>query len=545
LYPEYNEISFLELGGGEVYASPPLVFPATVKAHPARMETSMNSSSAQPNEAPEEARPDSPAPLPPEQLSELVSELKASTPKTLPLKRGETPLFVPAVLPDAVQEPIASEASVSDEPTPPKVEEPAPQPEPVIEPETGEPITEPEVAVAPQPMLPSVEFLPPADAIHRASVTLELRTSEPNASIRYALGAEDVNEDGTLYDPADKIFLTQSTTVAARIFVEGQGGPVTVARFEIVQPGWQKLEPTDQSDPTPHEIHDEATLEGPWRLAAASVRGKLHAHRGAWREDAFRHGLAHASDGTYSVVVVSDGAGSVPLSRVGSNLLCQVALDFLCPALTDSAPLASDAETLVQRDLPPLRALLVEAATLALQKLREEAINRSRPLSDFSSTLLILVRREWNGQQLCAALQSGDGSIALWNDDNTLTLLGEADHGEHSSETRFLTSGGMEAELPARVKFSIRPNLCAVAVMTDGVADDFFPEPVRFPELFNAILPVVEVEGSPGPGAALLNWIGYEKKGSSDDRTLVVCWREATPNSVPAPTDEGGSDGEQ
>ncbi len=480
----------------------------------------MNSSPAEPNDLSSDTSSDSPT-APPEQTPDVVSEVAAealaeveATPPTRLLKRGDTPLFVPAILPDETAS-IETEGATSPENLA------AIEPISVAE----APVAEAKSTAMPdaQSIAATVEFSPPPGTPFNASLTLDLRCAQANSSIRYALDAEDVDESGLLYDYAARIFLTRSTTVAARAFIDGKSGPLAVARFEIAQPGWQKIEPIDQSDPTTHEIRDETDLEGPWRLAGASVRGKLHAHRGGWREDAFRHGVANASDGTYSVVVVSDGAGSAPLSRVGSNLLCQTALDFLCFALAQSAPLAADSKVLVERDLPPLRALLVEAARLALQKVREEAAGRSREVSDFAATFLVLVRREWNGQQLCAALQAGDGGIALLDKDGALTLLGEADHGQQSGETRFITSSGMEAEFPARVKFSIRANLRATIVMTDGIADDYFPETQRLPDLFKTVLPLVEsVEN---PGAALLDWIDYEKKGSADDRALVVCWR--------------------
>jgi serine/threonine protein phosphatase PrpC len=494
----------------------------------------MSSPSTDHNETPPENVPSAPA-LPDADLGEAAAELAAATPKTLPLKRAKAPLFVPAVLPqeaDAPQpEPIAAPAPV-----------PVPlEPAAVVE-EQPALSSEEEEKTEQEPALPTVEFSPPPDVTYRASMTLELRCTTPNAQIRYALGAEDVTESDPLYNPADKIFLSQSTTVAARAFVNEQPGPVAVGRYEIVVPTWQKLEPVDQSDATAHETSDYAALEGPWQLAAASVRGKLHAHRAGWREDAFRHGLAHAVDGTYSIVIVSDGAGSAPLSRVASNLACQVALDSLRASLTNSAPLSEDTEGLIERDLPALRSHLVEATQTALQKVQEEATTRARPIGDFSATLLILVRREWKGQQLCASLQVGDGGIALWSDDNKLTLLGEADHGSQSGETRFLTSQGVEAELASRVKFSVRPNLRAIAVMSDGVADDFFPEGERFPDIFKNVLPLVEQNESITPGAALLDWIGYDKKGSSDDRTLVVCWRPPVEASSEPAEDEVAPD---
>ncbi len=448
----------------------------------------------------------------------------AQTPATLPLKRP-TPIFAEAMLPPNIPATQDEAAIVRDEIATPQDKAPVTQDEVSAPQDEASPIRHtPSLVAAPAP-LPQVSFSPPPDAPFQSSLTLELHCDVPNTEIRYALNAADVDETGTLYLPSEKIFLPQSASVAARAVVNGQLGPLATAQFQIVQPAWQKIEPLDQSDATPHEIGENSALEGAWKLAAASTRGKLHAHRGLWREDSLAYGLAHAADATYGISIVSDGAGSANLSRVGSKLLCAVALQHLKDGLTQFAPLAADNATLAARDLPILRALLVEAASLALQKLREEAARRQRPLGDFSSTLLILVRREWNGAQLCAALQAGDGAIALWDEDEVLTLLGEADHGQHSSETKFLTTSGMEAELPARVKFSIRPRLRATLVMSDGIADDFFPETARFPVLINQVLPLVAADFA-ASGETLLKWMRYEKKGSSDDRAMVICWRD-------------------
>ena len=101
-------------------------------------------------------------------------------------------------------------------------------------------------------------------------------------------------------------------------------------------------------------------------------------------------------------------------------------------------------------------------------------------------------------------------------------MLGEADHGQHSSETRFLTTGGMEADFANRVKFSLPQDLRATLLVTDGVSDDYFPEDKRLGEVFDAVKPLVQ--NAPDAAAALLSWLGYEKKGSSDDRTLILSW---------------------
>lgn len=290
------------------------------------------------------------------------------------------------------------------------------------------------------------------------------------------------------------------------------------ANFEMPKATWNTIEPLDQSDATPHEINAEMKTRDGWGIAGASARGKLHAHRGLWREDslAFAEVQTRNFESLWSCVAVSDGAGSAPLSRVGAQIVVESVLSTLKSSLETFGALWIDGNDSVQE-------VLVEAAKNALDDLRDEAQKRQKPLGDFAATLLILVRREWQNGQLCASLQVGDGAIALYHDDETLTLLGEADHGEHSSETRFLTTSGVENSLSERVKFEIVPNLRAFAVMTDGVSDDFFPENPRLGEIFKALLPVLENEED--GGEKVLNWLGYEKKGSSDDRTLVLSWR--------------------
>jgi serine/threonine protein phosphatase PrpC len=365
-----------------------------------------------------------------------------------------------------------------------------------------------------------LRFSPTPGAAFQSSLTLDLICVSPTAQIRYALGAAVVDESGLLYDPKDRIFITETTLIAARAYEDGQAGPLLSARFDIKKPQWQELEPTEQTDVTPHKTGAVLASPDGWQLAAGSVRGKLHAHRALWREDSFALTNIEAGTGYWSVVAVSDGAGSAPLSRVGSKLACAAALDSLRSSLGAITELSAAQEELIANALPRLREALIQSGKDALDAIRIEAGERGKPISAFAATLLVLVRREWQGSQLIAALQIGDGSIALLGD-NGLTLLGEADHGQHSSETRFLTTNGIEADLASRVKFSIKNDLVALAVMSDGVSDDYFPEDKRLGEVFDAVLPLVRPDDE---GAALIEWLGYEKKGSSDDRTLVIGW---------------------
>ena len=411
-----------------------------------------------------------------------------------------------------------SSTNAPDEATPPKLKiEPAPQ-SVTIE------WTQPQIsfdsppATAENPAL-KLTFEPAPDETFQSSVTVGIYCDAPDARIYYTPDGSEPDENSTLYSP-EKILLTQSATLNARAVAAGGRGPVCSANYIVSKPLWQKNEPIEQVDVVPHEASGNLIAPDGWQLAAASVRGKLHAHRALWREDAFALGCAENAAGSWSISIVSDGAGSAPLARVGSNVACQIALGDLMGTLGDIETLNDD----INADLPRIKAALVGAAKAALQALRDEADKREQPLGAFAATLLILVRRAVGEKQLCAALQVGDGAIALDCADG-LKLLGAADHGQHSSETRFLTTQNMEDDFTNRVKFSMPADLRATLLVSDGVSDDYFPEDKRLGEVFEAVMPLAKSAGD--AGTELLGWLGYEKKGSSDDRTLVLSWPES------------------
>ena len=374
-----------------------------------------------------------------------------------------------------------------------------------------------EIAVPPagDPAL-ALTFAPAPDAPFQSSVTVGISSHVAEAKIYYTLDGTAPDENSTLYTP-EKILLTQSATLSARAVAADGSGPIASADYIVSKPMWQENEPADQTDVVAHTASENQSAPDAWQLAAASVRGKLHAHRALWREDSFAIGTAENASGSWSICIVSDGAGSAPLSRVGSNLACQVAMGDLAGSLGDIEALSED----INADLPRIKAALVGAGKAALQAIYREADKRNQPANAFAATLLILVRRSVGAAQLCAALQVGDGAIAL-DCASGLKLLGAADHGQHSSETRFLTTQGMEADFANRVKFSLPNDLRATLVVSDGVSDDYFPEDKRLTEVFEAVAPLAQ--NADDAGAALLKWLGYEKKGSSDDRTIALSW---------------------
>lgn len=437
-------------------------------------------------------------------------------------------------------------AEPAPEAAPPKPEAETPPPDPRLEPagpespeeEVREEPTEAETVKMPRvEVVGGVEFSPEGGA-YPSSVVVSLSCPTEGTEIRYALDGSDPDATSPLYDAEAGLLLRGSATVRARAYKEGYPGPVSEAGYEVRAAIWQENEPEDRADEVDHTSTWGAGSGG-WRIAGASSRGKLHAHRALWREDAFGFRPAEEAGG-WTAIAVSDGAGSAPLSRVGARLACESALAHVEERLADFSLVSEDEDGLKGSEMPRLLGFLAGAAGAALAAIRAEAAARSRGPEEFAATLLVVVHRRWRGRHLVGAVQVGDGCVALLDWDDGVTLLGVPDHGEHSSETRFLTTQGVEGTFPNRVLFSVKDRLRCVAVMSDGVSDDFFPEEKRVPELLlGENLPGLlgsdghpvrgvlgRVEGASDPAEALLEWIRYEKRGSSDDRTLVLFWDE-------------------
>jgi serine/threonine protein phosphatase PrpC len=370
--------------------------------------------------------------------------------------------------------------------------------------------------------------------VYNPPLTVAISCPTDGTTIFYTLDGSEPTAASIRYDTSDALLLRNTVTVKAFACKEGwESSDVCTAAYELKAPQWLELDPTEQQDPVPHAVSELGNIPGGWTITAASVRGKLHAHRALWRDDAYRY----ATEGLWTIIAVSDGAGSAPLSRVGSHIACDSATNHLIHLLTNYAmqePI--DAQQPVQSDLVKLRDNLANAALQAKMAIGEEARKRNCPFNHFAATLLLVIHCRWKQYDFAAAIQVGDGAIALWNQDDTASLLGVADHGEHSSETKFLTTKNIEDEFLGRVLFTMKEHLRGIAVMTDGVSDDFFPEDQRIVELFTgrAIAGMTQSDESQvdglahtvitaeKPDEALLDWLKYSKKGSSDDRTIVL-----------------------
>jgi len=347
-------------------------------------------------------------------------------------------------------------------------------------------------------------------------------------------GVDEKGEVTTKLTPESQEHSQAKDSQKVEVAVEPEKPPEPPPKAE-----WKVLEPEDRSDPVDHEVYELKKLKNKWMIMAASVRGKLHAHKAIWRDDAY----AFKQVDDWTIIAVSDGAGSAKLSRIGARIACDESTKAMSEMLSGyKLNDAVDDIKALNPDLTRLKSFLTLSAFAARNGIISEAHERQISEKDMYATMLLLIHTTWKNKDVIGVLQVGDGAIGVFTKDDTCTVIGDADHGEYSSETVFLTSWKQLTVKPydQRIRFTIKQDVRCIAVMCDGVSDDFFPEDKRLIELFIG-KPIRELETKDGEpvkgvmlqvikepreGEALKNWLRYEKRGSSDDRTLVLFYRE-------------------
>lgn len=287
---------------------------------------------------------------------------------------------------------------------------------------------------------------------------------------------------------------------------------------EPLKPEWKILEPADKEDPVDLETSDYQIHEKQSFIAlGGSVRGKYHAHNALHRDDSFHFLISDQ----WSIIAVADGAGSCRLSRLGAKIAVENAVKFLSEKLSDySLSEGEDLNQPLNEELLPLRSFMVDCVIDCRNQLEIEANNREISIKDLSTTLLISILKKWKDRVLIAGIQVGDGAIAILSS-NSITPLSEGDSGEFAGETTFISSKSIDSALPHKVQFTLKEDFKAIALMTDGVADDFFPTDPAMLKLFESVIPLFDKKENELK-SSILEWLKYERPGSFDDRTLVV-----------------------
>lgn len=277
------------------------------------------------------------------------------------------------------------------------------------------------------------------------------------------------------------------------------------------------------------EFHSKYLKSGRCEAIGARVRGKKHKHEGTNCDDWFETAEAAGC----IIAVVADGAGSKPLSRIGARVSCEGAVEFLKAAVSELFEKHKDLREKLASDMSgaefmeacgqiaPLiqnaaragfDAVIKKLGSIYSDNLYITKLGRNPTLSDMGSTFLaaVAVPLEVNGrhENFVLSAQIGDGCICAIDrnagHESCFKLLGEADSGAYSGETDFLSEKNVSEGIIARKTRISRGKSDIIMLMSDGVADDYFPAQPQMKRLcldlmLNGIIPIPGGKAAPLP----------------------------------------------
>lgn len=300
---------------------------------------------------------------------------------------------------------------------------------------------------------------------------------------------------------------------------------------------------------------------GEKHIVVASKRGRSHENAGSFRDDDFA--FKHLEDTGWSIVAVSDGAGSYPLSRQGSQLACLSVIDYFENQLEKDSFLEFENQ-LMEYDSSKDENLLKEIEVLSKQnlykavlfahqqikKLAEETQKSNPDLFDnrkakspveyFHSTLIFALFKKFDFGYVLMTFGVGDCPIALMNKEQTETsLLNWLDVGEFGGGTRFVTQADIfhskEHPMASRFNFKIVSDFSYLFLMTDGIYDPKFVVEANLEkhEKWTALLRDLEGKNEENIKVGLSSeneeiahqfsaWMDFWSTGNHDDRTMAI-----------------------
>ena len=291
-----------------------------------------------------------------------------------------------------------------------------------------------------------------------------------------------------------------------------------------------------------HQYQDNYGIErraaNGWHIIGATRRGKKHAHDATYREDAF----ANETTDKFTVLCVADGAGAYPYSRIGSQYATNELVHHLSSQLTRGAEKQTHREHV--QFIGFLAQKLEKSIHYVINSLDKYAKKNDVSPKDFRCTLLTALFYHDERHQVVLLNQIGDGAICIYNKETgeTEKLGGEGESGIHSGEVSRFVPDKESLEM----NFHVLPegrmkDVDGIMLCSDGIEDPFYPMEKNsahiFQQFYNGVKPgelaglgitqeeQLHVYGNPTEGASLENWMTFEKKGESDDRTMLAMFR--------------------
>lgn len=311
---------------------------------------------------------------------------------------------------------------------------------------------------------------------------------------------------------------------------------------------WKNLE-SDQKDP--FRKPDNAAVSDKFsdkNIVIASKRGRSHANVGSFREDDFA--FKNLKESGWSVLAVSDGAGSAKLSRKGSKIACDSVIQYFEENLNaenlkefDQVVVGHHAEISEETSKKINHFVyqhLSKAAHFAHQKMEEFAIKNKTDLKNLHATLIFALVKKYDFGYAILTFGIGDCPIGLLNKDLTeIKLMNWLDVGDFGGGTRFITMPEIfqNDKFPTRFSFELIEDFSYLILMTDGIYDPKFVVEANLEKIDKWIEFLEDLKGknedgikvdfdknNPEIAEQLSAWMDFWSPGNHDDRTLAIIY---------------------
>lgn len=263
-----------------------------------------------------------------------------------------------------------------------------------------------------------------------------------------------------------------------------------------------------------------AAVSSVWHVQGMSTRGRSHAHRAEYRDDAL---AVHARDDLV-LLAVADGAGSSALSRIGAAVTADHVVRRTMARF--------DADVGNPSPVDQLGTAMAHAVHDAALHLHALAGYADVAPSDLRTTLILVALLG----DLMLVSQVGDGAVLIQRRDGIVSRVGATRESAWAGEVTCFVPDACAMTQAAALRQVSAADVTLVALMTDGIDDPFHPLEQTGGALVDqwrhgTIAPIGsavqrDCPSVLGDAAAFERWLSFEQRGEADDRTLLLAWRD-------------------
>jgi serine/threonine protein phosphatase PrpC len=308
----------------------------------------------------------------------------------------------------------------------------------------------------------------------------------------------------------------------------------------------------------PDEVEEFAKL-GEKNIVVSSKRGRSHGKDGSSRDDDYA--FKYFEKTQWSLVVVSDGAGSAYLARIGSKIACDSVVKYF-EHVADIEKIEEFENKILDYCNDKTEEKLKEVQNLSKQNLYKASVYVYNKLKEFAentfltnpilfnnpkaktnleylhSTLIFTLFKKYEFGYLIQSFGVGDCPIAVMNIDKTeTTLLNWLDVGEYGGGTRFITQSDIfqKQEMITRFNLKIIKDFSYLFLMTDGIYDAKFVVEANLEKHEKWLEFLEDLNGKNDENCKvefnkdninidkqLSKWMDFWSAGNHDDRTLAI-----------------------